>query len=141
LPTTASPSTPARPTDRPAPPASTSCGPRFDLLRDEVDLDGRYADPDLAATRTPARIGAAMRRQCARQLARLRWDGATVARILGSWLSEPKPTVFFAPPPRPLARAAFARRLARHGVRLDRKTQLLYDDRHLLSTHRCRLNR
>ncbi|MBK9677072.1 MAG: cupin domain-containing protein [Betaproteobacteria bacterium] len=103
----------------------------LDFLRDEVDLDGRYADPDLAATRTPARIGAAMRRQCARQLARLRWDGATVARFLGSWLSEPKPTVFFAPPPRPLARAAFARRLARHGVRLDRKTQLLYDDRHL----------
>jgi 50S ribosomal protein L16 3-hydroxylase len=103
----------------------------LDFLRDEVDLPGRYADPLLAATRNPARIDAAMRRQCARMLAQVRWDGADVARFLGCWLSEPKPQVFFDPPAPSLPRAAFARAAARHGLRLDRRSQLLYDETHL----------
>jgi 50S ribosomal protein L16 3-hydroxylase len=103
----------------------------LDFLRDEVELPGRYADPDLAPTRNPARIDAAMRRQCGRMLARIRWDAADVARFLGCSLSEPKPHVFFDPPAAPLPRAAFARAAARHGVRLDRRTQLLYDNHHL----------
>jgi 50S ribosomal protein L16 3-hydroxylase len=69
--------------------------------------------------------------RCARDLARLRWSPATVARFLGCWLSEPKPTVIFAAPPRPRPRAAFARALAKAGARLDRRTQLLYDRHHL----------
>jgi len=36
--------------------------------------------------------------------------------------------VFFDPPRPPLSRAAFARRIATHGIVLDRRTQLLYDD-------------
>jgi 50S ribosomal protein L16 3-hydroxylase len=113
-------------------PGSTELATAFlDFLRDEVDLDGRYADPDLAPTAEPARIGAAMVGRCARDLARLRWSPATVARFLGCWLSEPKPTVIFEPPPRPLTRAAFARTLAKAGARLDRRTQLLYDRHHL----------
>ena len=103
----------------------------LDFLRDEIDLPGRYADPDLAPTRNPARIDAAMRRQCARMLAQIRWNAADVARFLGCWLSEPKPQVYFDPPSSPLAPRAFARAASRHGVRLDRRTQLLYDDRHL----------
>jgi 50S ribosomal protein L16 3-hydroxylase len=58
----------------------------LDFLRDELDLQGRYADPDLAPTRSPAKIGAAMQRQCARMLSGIRWDRATVARFLGCWL-------------------------------------------------------
>jgi len=103
----------------------------LDFLRDELALPGRYADPDLDPTRNPARIDAAMRRQCARMLARIRWDAKDVARFLGCWLSEPKPHVYFDPPASALPRRAFARAAARHGVRLDRRTQLLYDDHHL----------
>jgi 50S ribosomal protein L16 3-hydroxylase len=103
----------------------------LDFLRDEIDLDGRYADPDLKATREPARVGAAMQRQCAQQLSRIRWDRATIARFLGAWLSEPKPTVFFDPPETGLTRAAFAVRARRRGVVLDPRTQLLYDDAQL----------
>jgi 50S ribosomal protein L16 3-hydroxylase len=103
----------------------------LDFLRDEVDLDGRYADPDLKATREPARIGAAMQRRCAQQVARIRWNRATVARFLGAWLSEPKPTVFFDPPETDLTRAAFAARARRCGVALDARTQFLYDDAQL----------
>lgn len=100
----------------------------LDFLRDRIALGGRYADPDLAPTREPARIGAAMQRRVAKALAAIRWDAATVARFLGVFLSEPKPSVFFDPPRPPLSRAAFARRIASHGIALDRRTQLLYDD-------------
>ena len=103
----------------------------LDFLRDELDLPGRYADPGLAPTREPARIGDAMQRQCIELLASVRWDAATVARFLGINLSEPKPSVFFDPPEAPLPRAAFLVRAARHGLRLDRRSQLLYDERHL----------
>jgi 50S ribosomal protein L16 3-hydroxylase len=103
----------------------------LDHLRDATDLPGRYADPDLAPTREPARISGAMRRQCTRMLAALRWDAAAVARFLGCWLSEPKPHVFFEPPRRPRPRASFAAAAARSGLRLNGRTQLLYDERHL----------
>jgi 50S ribosomal protein L16 3-hydroxylase len=103
----------------------------LDFLRDELDLPGRYADPDLAPTATPARIGTVMQRRCAATMKAIRWDAATVARFLGCWLSEPKPQVYFEAPARPRARAAFAAAVAKHGVRLNRRTQLLYDERHL----------
>jgi 50S ribosomal protein L16 3-hydroxylase len=72
-----------------------------------------------------------MRRQCARMLRGIRWDDATIGRFLGCFLSEPKPHVYFDPPSPPLPRGAFRRRAARHGLRLDRRTQLLYDDDHV----------
>ncbi|MFO1317839.1 MAG: cupin domain-containing protein [Burkholderiales bacterium] len=100
----------------------------LDFLRDRIELPGRYADPQLKPTREPARIGAAMQRQVARALAAVRWDRATVERFLGTMLSEPKPSIFFAPPERALARAAFAAALRRRGLVLDRRTQWLYDD-------------
>jgi 50S ribosomal protein L16 3-hydroxylase len=105
----------------------------LDHLRDQLDVPGRYADPDLAATATPARLPTGMRRQCARMLRGIRWDDATIARFLGCFLSEPKPQVFFEPPSPPLPRRAFARRAARHGLHLDRRTQLLYDDRQVFA--------
>jgi 50S ribosomal protein L16 3-hydroxylase len=100
----------------------------LDFLRDDIALDGRYADPDLAPVREPARIPAAMRRRVAGMLEGVKWDASTVARFLGTFLSEPKPAVCFDPPHPPLGRAAFARRVAARGLALDRRTQLLYDD-------------
>jgi 50S ribosomal protein L16 3-hydroxylase len=103
----------------------------LDHLRDALDLTGRYADPQLAPTATPARIAPAMRRRYARMLAGLRWDSGDVARFLGCWLSEPKPQVFFVPPARPASPRAFAAAASKHGLRLNARTQLLYDERHL----------
>jgi 50S ribosomal protein L16 3-hydroxylase len=114
-----------------APSANELAAAFLDFLRDGLDLPGRYADPDLAPTREPARIGAAMRGQCMRMLATLRWDSATVARFLGCWLSEPKPHVYFERPRHPRTRASFAAAAARTGLRLNPRTQLLYDERHL----------
>jgi 50S ribosomal protein L16 3-hydroxylase len=103
----------------------------LDFLRDELDLPGRYADPDLAPTDTPAEIDGAMRRRCERMLNRVSWDHATIARFLGCFLSEPKANVFFNPPDAPLSRAAFTARAAKDSVSLDPRTQLLYDATHV----------
>jgi 50S ribosomal protein L16 3-hydroxylase len=64
-------------------------------------------------------------------LKRIRWNRATIERFLGCWLSEPKASVAFDPPGAPLSRAAFGARASKRGVRLDTRTQLLYDPRHL----------
>jgi len=101
----------------------------LDFLRDRVDLRGRYADPDLRVTSTPARIDAAVQRRFAKMLAAIRIEQASVEEFIGSFLSEPKPDVFFSPPAPPLTRAAFARAIAARGVVLDRRAQLLYDAR------------
>jgi len=100
----------------------------LDHLRDELALDGRYADPDLQLSREPARVGRSMQQRVASALAKIRWDRATTSRFLGIFLSEPKPDIFFKPPETPLPRAAFARAVAQRGVVLDRRTQWLYDD-------------
>ena len=113
-------------------PAALELGVAFlDFLRDELDLPGRYADADLAAVRSPAAITAAMRGRYRRMLDGVTWDSNAVARFVGCWLSEPKPHVFFERPAPPLPPSAFRRSAAKDGVRLDLKSQLLYDDRHL----------
>ena len=103
----------------------------LDWLRDRVSLDGCYADRDLAPTSEPARIGTAMRSRAAAMLRRVRWDERATASFLGSYLTEPKPAVTFEPPRRLLDAAAFRRAAGRRGLRLDSRTQLLYDDRQL----------
>ncbi len=110
--------------------AATELAQAFlDFLRDRVDLRGRYSDPDLAATGTPARIDASMQSRIAAMLAKLRVSRAMVDEFAGTFLSEPKADVVFAPPQTPLTRRAFVRAVRAQGVALDRRTQLLYDDR------------
>jgi 50S ribosomal protein L16 3-hydroxylase len=58
----------------------------------------------------------------------IKWDRAATARFVGTYLSDPKPDVYFDPPEPRLTRAAFARAIGRRGVALDRRTQWLYDD-------------
>jgi 50S ribosomal protein L16 3-hydroxylase len=99
----------------------------LDQLRDTIDVPGRYADPDLRPARAAGRIDARLQRRVRESLAAIRWDAGDVSRFIGRFLTEPKPDVVFARPSR-RSRAAFERRIARRGVRLDRRTQLLYDD-------------
>jgi 50S ribosomal protein L16 3-hydroxylase len=62
----------------------------------------------------------------ARVLGRIRWTRRDVGEFLGRYLTTPKPHVVFFPPRRPMPRAAFARRLRRAPVALDRRTLMLY---------------
>jgi 50S ribosomal protein L16 3-hydroxylase len=113
-------------------PTAQELGTGFlDALRDSLDLEGRYRDPALALSRAPARIARDMQAYAIDALSQLRWDERAIVRFVGAHLTEPKPTVAFAPPQRPLSLAAFARRASRVGLRLDSGTQLLYDASHL----------
>jgi 50S ribosomal protein L16 3-hydroxylase len=100
----------------------------LDHLRDELALQGRYADADLKDSGEPARIAVPMQRRTEVILRKIKWDRAATSRFLGIFLSEPKPDVYFDPPATAVSRVAFAKSIARHGVALDRRTQWLYDD-------------
>ena len=113
-------------------PSAQELGIAFvDWLRDRIALDGRYRDPGLPAARAPARIARGLSDYAASALSGLAWDDRTVACFLGAYLTEPKPAVTFTPPRPALARRVFTTRAARRGVRLDSRTQLLYDARNL----------
>jgi len=77
-----------------------------------------YQDPDQLPTRHPAQIPAALQAFARHSVMQLSQRDADIRCALGEWLSEPKSQVWFdsQPPPRLLM-----------GVRLDRKTQMLYD--------------
>lgn len=101
------------------------------FMAESVELPGVYADPDLQETRHPAEIGKAMLARVASELEKIRFREDDIAIFLGEYLSEPKPTVFFDPPSRPLSPARFAQAAAKRGVTLSRKTRMLYRGRHL----------
>ncbi|MEO7055165.1 MAG: cupin domain-containing protein [Caldimonas sp.] len=81
-----------------------------------------YRDRHEAATRHPARVPPALQRFADRSVERLLADRQARARALGESLSELKAGVFF---------EAAAEVDAASGVVLDRRTRMLYDDRHV----------
>ena len=98
----------------------------LDFVQDGIALTGRYADPDLAPTRHPGEISAAMISAALRCLARIRWGRREVERFLGEYLATPKPVVRFTRPARPMSPLRFAAQGLKHGLRLDTRTLLLY---------------
>lgn len=94
-------------------------------LEERLALEGRYADPDLALQAHPAHISERMVRKVSRVLREVRWSGKDVADFLGTYLSEPKPSVHFSPPLRPLGAGQFRRLATRAGVRLAPGSRML----------------
>ena len=82
----------------------------------------RYRDPAQPATDQPARIPAPLAAFAADAVHRLVDDPQSLACALGEWLSEPKPQTWFEPVDALPGRCAVA---------LDRRTRMLYDDRHV----------
>lgn len=94
-------------------------------MQEKVSVAGMYADPDLHLQRHPAEIGTQMLGKVEAMLREIRWGGVEVAGFLGTYLTEPKPHVVFRHPRR-LAAEQFRQRVARQGIRLDLKSQMLY---------------
>ncbi|MCC8404752.1 cupin domain-containing protein [Paraburkholderia sp. MMS20-SJTN17] len=88
-----------------------------------------YRDPQQAAVERPAELPAALVERVGAILAKVRWNEQDIASFLGTYLSEPKPSVVFDPPQRPLNETRFAGAASKSGLRLDRKTNLLYERR------------
>ena len=108
-----------------------AAGPRalaVEVLQQIVDAvepdpdEMRYADPAQPATARPARIPAALSRYAADAVAQLLREDDARVRALGAALSEPKPGTWFEPG---------AARVRGVGVRLDRRTRMLYDARYV----------
>ena len=113
-------------------PAFQELGEAFlQFMGDTIDLPGRYADPELKPTRHPAQIDGAMLAQVAAQLQKVRFTDDDIAIFLGEYLSEPKASVVFEAPARPLTAARFALGAAKRGIVLARKTQMLYRGSHV----------
>ena len=86
--------------------------------------DAPYRDPGQGATGAPGAVPEAMvdfTRAAVRQLA---GDEDTLAMLLGEWLTEPKPDVWFDAAPD----AGFD---SARGLRLDRRTRMMYDAQHV----------
>jgi len=108
-------------------PRAQELGSRFlEFLQDRIQLDGIYGDPGLKPQHRPARLPDGMLRKARQTLGRIRWNDADTVRFLGSYLSEPKNTVVFERPRRPVAERPFSTRAARHGVRLAPQTRMLF---------------
>ncbi|MBP0589161.1 cupin domain-containing protein [Paraburkholderia sp. LEh10] len=87
-----------------------------------------YRDPQQPAVSRPAQLPAALVDKVGAILAKIAWSEKDISSFLGTYLSEPKPSVVFDPPEKPLNEARFVKRAISQGVRLDRKTVLLYDN-------------
>ncbi|MFT4068332.1 JmjC domain-containing protein [Paraburkholderia sp.] len=88
-----------------------------------------YRDPRQSAVERPAELPPALVERVGAILARIKWNEQDIASFLGTYLSEPKPSVVFDPPHRPLNEARFIGAARKSGLRLDRKTNLLYESR------------
>ena len=100
-------------------------------LQDHIRIQSMYADPDLKAQKHPSEISSAMLDQVEQAIDRIQWKRRDVAAFLGSYLSEPKPHIFFDTPARPLSRPRFEQALQTHAVALDLKTQMLCHGRNV----------
>lgn len=92
---------------------------------DDVEADPdepHFRDPPRSATETPARMPGALDAFARKAVDRLLRDPSQLARALGEVMTEPKPEVWF---------DAGLERGAGAGLRLDRRTRMMYDDRHV----------
>ena len=98
-----------------------------ELLARLADTDGAlpdrlYRDPGQPATTSPGRIPTALADFAVQALQQRLKRHGDIALALGEVLTEPKPNVWF-DPGSPLQAA--------QGVRLDRRTRMMYDERHV----------
>ena len=94
-------------------------------LQDRISLNGMYSDPQLKLQAHPGEISADMLRQVKRVIAQIKWSTSDIAAFLGSYLSEPKPHIYFSAPPKPLGKARFETEIQSRGVTLALATQLM----------------
>ena len=101
------------------------------FMADSIDLPGRYGDPQLEPAKNPAEIPRDMLSSIADELNKVRFTEDDVTIFLGEHLSEPKHNVFFKGPAKPLTVGRFAEAVAKRGVALSLKTQMLYRGKHV----------
>ncbi len=99
------------------------------FMADTVELSGRYADPDLGASKRPAEIPTSMLERVNQALSQIRFERDDTDLFLGEYLSTPKPETFFKPPQKALNAARFAETAVKRGLRLSPRSRMLYAGR------------
>jgi 50S ribosomal protein L16 3-hydroxylase len=91
---------------------------------DAADIvgEGVYPDPTQPATANPGALPAQLQRFARDAVKAALRDPLTIDRALGEYLTEPKPNVWFDGAPRAAAKGE---------ARLDARTRMMYDDRHI----------
>ncbi len=98
-------------------------------LQDRIIVEGNYADPDLQTQLHPSEISAAMLQKVSKAIRSVQWDGEDIANFLGSYLSEPKPHIYFETKHKPMHPTKFLQAMQTRGVVLQLKTQMLCYDK------------
>ncbi|MFZ6722976.1 JmjC domain-containing protein [Undibacterium sp. Ji49W] len=101
------------------------------FMSESIDLPGRYADPDLKFTTKPAEISTEMLDDISAEIAKIRFTDDDILIFLGEHLTEPKPSVFFTGPEKPLTPKRFQQAAIKNGLKLSRKSQMLYKGKHV----------
>jgi 50S ribosomal protein L16 3-hydroxylase len=95
-------------------------------VAERMEREGIYADPELSVPSHPAQVPDLMVGKLTAMLKGELWQEGDVGCFLGSYLSEPKPHVFFDAPDDDMTRDQFAEAAQASGVMLDLKTQMLF---------------
>lgn len=113
-------------------PAYQELGEAFlGFMVDTIELPGRFADPTLKVSTHPAEISAEMLSTIQEQLKKITFSEEDMAIFLGEYLTDPKASVFFDSPAKPLTPKRFAASALKNGVALSLKTQMLYKGKHV----------
>ncbi len=114
-----------------APPASEIVSAFLDYLQDELQVPGRYCDPELKPQPHPGMISSALIDQYEAMISKIKWSRRDIENFVGRYLSEPKPQIYFIPPCSPSTLTSFRKSALKRGVCLDPRTLMLYRRRNL----------
>jgi 50S ribosomal protein L16 3-hydroxylase len=98
---------------------------------DTLELTGRYSDPGLKPTNKPAQINDDLFEKISTELQRISFSKDDLHIFLGEYLSSPKSSVIFEPLSRTVTSKKFLGILQKTGIKLHRKTRMLYRGKYL----------
>ena len=98
---------------------------------DTLELTGRYTDRGLKSTKQPAHINNDLFEKISKELQRISFSKEDLNIFLGEYLSSPKSSVIFDAPKRKLPSKKFFGMLQKAGLKLHRKTRMLYRGKYL----------
>lgn len=99
----------------------------LNFWHDELAIEGVYRDAGLLPTASPAEIPTDVAHHVVHVIQSMLWKSEDIRRFVGVYLTEPKETVFFEAPTRPISLKRFREDVMKKELRFDLRTQALYD--------------
>jgi 50S ribosomal protein L16 3-hydroxylase len=98
----------------------------LNYLHDHISLEGLYSDPNLKAQKHPAEITRDMLKQVIAILNKIQLNHDVISSFVGTYLSEPKPHIFFDPPQNELSEKKFLAMAQAQGIMLAPESLMLF---------------